>query len=233
MDAFDWSLSQGFDWASDESTLGEFGYVDYIRCPGDGQNYWNSGYSDIDGLSEYCANNNFGGGDTIGVTLYHPEDVINLVQGNVQFGAGTQPAQFWEAVGVDEYSTISGLSEAETITSPVLGADGRPVQTPGFAYSPYHSILAPLNYGKVNMQGIDIGLSYLMPEYNLIISGNFSFYSSTEYYNKLTKKNDPINAPKFKMNASISWSSEKFGNISVKYRHVAVSYTHLTLPTKA
>ena len=220
MDAFDWSLSQGFDWASDESTLGEFGYVDYIRCPGDGQNYWNSGYSDIDGLSEYCANNNFGGGDTIGVTLYHPEDVINLVQGNVQFGSATQPAQFWEAVGVDEYSTISGLSEAETITSPVLGADGRPVQTPGFAYSPYHSILAPLNYGKVNMQGIDIGLSYLMPEYNLILSGNFSFYSSTEYYNKLTKKNDPINAPKFKMNASISWSSEKFGNISVKYRHV-------------
>ena len=92
----------------------------------DGQNYWNSGYSDIDGLSEYCANNNFGGGDTIGITLYHPEDVINLVQGNVQFGAATQPAQFWEAVGVDEYSTISGLSEAETITSPVLGADGKP-----------------------------------------------------------------------------------------------------------
>ena len=125
--------------------------------------------------------------------------------------------QFWGFVGVDEYSTITGLSEAETIISPLAG---QTAQTPGFAYTPLHSILAPLNYGKVNMQGIDIGLSYLMPEYNLIFSGNFSFYSSTEYYNKLTKKNDPINAPKFKMKASISWSNEKFGNISIKYRHV-------------
>ena len=130
------------------------------------------------------------------------------------------PAQFWGFVGVDENSSITGLSEAEIITSPIIGADGQPLQTPGFAYTPLHSILAPLNYGKVNMQGVDIGLSYLMPEYNLIFSGNFSFYSSTEYYNKLTKKNDPINAPKFKMNASISWTNKKFGNISIKYRHV-------------
>ena len=94
-----------------------------------------------------------------------------------------------------------------------------PVQTPGFAYSPYHSILAPLNYGKVNMQGIDIGLSYLFPEYNFVIDGNFSFYNSTEYYNKLTRKNDPINAPKWKWNGSIKWDSI-LGAITLNYRHV-------------
>ena len=35
----------------------------------------------------------------------------------------------------------------------------------------------------------------------------------TEYYNKLTKKNDPINAPKFKMNAGVNWGSP-IGDIS-------------------
>ena len=47
----------------------------------------------------------------------------------------------------------------------------------------------------------------------------FSFYNTTEYFNVLTRKNDPINAPKFKMNASVSWDSP-FGLLSFKYRHV-------------
>jgi iron complex outermembrane receptor protein len=76
-----------------------------------------------------------------------------------------------------------------------------------------------MNYGSVNMQGIDLGLTYLFPEYRLTFDTNFSFYKSTEYYNSLTKKNDPINAPKFKMNASINWASP-IGDISLKYRHV-------------
>ena len=48
---------------------------------------------------------------------------------------------------------------------------------------------------------------------------NFSFYGTTDYYNALTKKNDPINAPKFKMNASVGWES-RIGGIALKYRHV-------------
>ena len=69
------------------------------------------------------------------------------------------------------------------------------------------------------MSGIDFGLTYFLTEYNLIFDTNFSFYSSTEYYNSLTKKNDPINAPKFKMNASMKWDSP-FGSIGLSYRHV-------------
>ena len=92
---------------------------------------------------------------------------------------------------IDEEFTLcnklNGLSEADYITSPVIGADGQPLETPGFAYTPLHAILAPMNYGKVNMQGIDLGLAYLFPEYNLAFDVNFSFYSSTEYYNSLTK----------------------------------------------
>ena len=139
--------------------------------------------------------------------------------GNFSFGNNFTAAQFWGSVGVDEYDPLTGQSEAEILNSPIIGVDGEPLQTPGFAYTPLHSVLAPLNYGKVNMQGIDIGLSYLFPEYNFVIDGNFSFYNSTEYYNKLTKKNDPINAPKFKMNGSITWQT-KYGDIGIKYRHV-------------
>ena len=76
-----------------------------------------------------------------------------------------------------------------------------------------------MNYGEVTMQGIDLGIAYLLPEYKLSFDANFSFYNSTEYYNSLTKKNDPINAPKFKMNAGVNWGSP-LGNIALKYRHV-------------
>ncbi|MBI65864.1 MAG: hypothetical protein CMG64_06195 [Candidatus Marinimicrobia bacterium] len=216
---FDWSLSEGFNWAEDESFQGEWGYVDYIRCGGQ----WNSGYTDID-IQQYCDNKNLGAGDTLGITIYHPEhavDISNVVNnGTIGFGNNFTQAQFWGAVGVDEYDPLAGgPAEAEILNSPIVGVDGQQLQTPGFAYTPLHSVLAPLNYGKVNMQGIDIGLSYLFPEYNFVIDGNFSFYNSTEYYNKLTKKNDPINAPKFKMNGSITWQT-KYGDIGLKYRHV-------------
>jgi outer membrane receptor protein involved in Fe transport len=69
------------------------------------------------------------------------------------------------------------------------------------------------------MAGVDVGLTYFLRQYQLTFDTNFSFYKSTEYYNSLTKKNDPINAPKFKMNATIAWSS-KFGDIGIKYKHV-------------
>ena len=54
---------------------------------------------------------------------------------------------------------------------------------------------------------------------NLIFDGNFSWYNSTSYYNELTKKKEPINAPKFKWNFSLKWGSP-FGDLAVNYRHV-------------
>ena len=80
-------------------------------------------------------------------------------------------------------------------------------------------VLSPMNYGNVWMQGLDLGITQFMPEYNLVMDANFSWYGTTEYYNELTKKNDPINAPKFKMNASIKWDAP-FGAIALNYRHV-------------
>ena len=162
-------------------------------------------------------------GDTLGYTILHPEDVINTTvateYGVIDFGNEGPNAQYWTPVGIDEYSAVSGLSEAEMITSPLIDESGNPIVAPGFAYTPLHSVLAPMNYGEVTMQGIDLGLTYLIPQSKVAIDANFSFYNTTEYFNTLTLKNDPINAPKFKMNASVNWESP-IGNFSFKYRHV-------------
>ena len=58
------------------------------------------------------------------------------------------------------------------------------------------------------------------PEYNLFLSANFSFYGTSDFYNELTRKNDPINAPKFKWNASAKWDTESYGDIMLAFRHV-------------
>jgi len=76
-----------------------------------------------------------------------------------------------------------------------------------------------MNYGKVKMQGVDMGITQFIPEYDLIIDGNISWYGTTEFYNELTKKNDPINAPEWKWNASIKWDLS-MGRLTLNYRHV-------------
>ena len=195
--------------------LGEFGYVDYIRCgETDGHVWWNGCITD-DNLDEYCANNSLSAGDTAGVTLYHPEDVIDYT--TMGFGTHAIPAQYWGFVGVDEYSSITGLSEAEIITSPIIGTDGQPLQTPGFAYTPLHSILAPLNYGKVNMQGIDIGLSYLMPEYNLIFSG-ISFFNMPYIFLLYKYLGNRINQLNYLFIFNKFWRSRRDSNPELRFR---------------
>ena len=76
-------------------------------------------------------------GDTLGYTILHPEDVINTTvateYGVIDFGNEGPNAQYWTPVGIDEYSAVSGLSEAEMITSPLIDESGNPIVAPGFA----------------------------------------------------------------------------------------------------
>ena len=78
-------------------------------------------------------------------------------------------AQNYVAVGVDEYHALNGLSEAEMITTPLIDAYGNPVKGAGFAYTPLHSILAPMNYGEIWMQGLDLGITYLIPNQKITL----------------------------------------------------------------
>ena len=49
---------------------------------------------------------------------------------------------------------------------------------------------------------------------------NFTFFNSTDYYNELTKRYDPINSPKFKFNIAANINTNNWGSILMKWRHV-------------
>ena len=107
---------------------------------------------------------------------------------NVWKNNGLDPSRF-VSVGVDEYvksENGGNLSEVDWIPFGE-SADGEKVYGQGIATSPPHLILSPMNYGNVWMQGVDISLTQLIPEYNLVIDGNISWYGTTDFYNELTK----------------------------------------------
>ena len=158
--------------------------------------------------------------DSSNYIIYHPQDV--MVTGSTgefkYFDPQGNPinAAFFDAVGVDEYK-VNGLNESEMIS--MLNTNGENWKVPGVAYAPPHLVLSPMNYGNVWMQGLDMSITHMLPEFNLILNGNISWYGTTKFYNKLTKKNDPINAPEWKWNGSIKWASP-IGEIGIHYRHV-------------
>ena len=200
----------GFNWINDDKDQdGNF----YDQEAGEwGLVYWHTAENDIH--------------DTLGYYIYHPDAIIednnmNFIRVEESYNGNTFNVDFnfADAVGVDEYHPVIGFNEAEMIPTGLLGPNGEQLEGPGVAMSPPHLILSPMNYGNVWMQGLDLGVTQFFPEYNLVIDGNISWYGTTEYYNKLTRKNDPINAPKWKWNGSIKWDSI-LGAITLNYRHV-------------
>jgi outer membrane receptor for ferrienterochelin and colicin len=151
--------------------------------------------------------------------LFSPDTVMWINEGAVSFGEYEDAATFWNSVGVDEYSPQTGLSEAEPLESFFKDADGNVVSIPGIAMAPPHIVLSPLNYGDVKMQGIDYDITYLLPEYKLFLSANLSWYGTTKYFNELTRKEDPINAPEWKWNLNAKLDTD-FGDFTFSYRHV-------------
>ena len=151
--------------------------------------------------------------------LFAPDTVMWINEGAVTFGEYENDATFWTAVGVDEYSPQTGLSEAEPLESYFKDANGNVVTIPGIAMAPPHIVLSPLNYGNVQMQGIDYDFTYLLPEYKLLLSANLSWYGTTKYFNELTRKEDPINAPEIKWNLNAKLDTD-LGDFTFSYRHV-------------
>jgi len=206
------SPTNGSHWADDDKD-GDGNTAD----PGEwGLVYWHTAANSIK--------------DTLGYYFFEPADIIASDEGGITFqenvSAVTPDGEtidvnltHTQAVGIDEYHPTVGLNEAELVPTGLFGEDGEQLLGPGLAYSPPHLVLSPMNYGEVWMQGLDIGLTHLLPEFNLVIDGNLSWYGTTEFYNELTKKNDPINAPQWKWNASIKWDSP-IGAMTLNYRHV-------------
>ena len=119
-----------------------------------------------------------------------------------------------DKVGIDEWSPQEGMAEYECDSYPCSSNN---VQ--GRATSPPEIILGVLNYGNVWTQGIDMAFTQILNE-EMFFTGNFSWYNTTEFYNELTRRNDPINAPKFKWNINFNYKNDKYGMLSIGYRHV-------------
>ena len=119
-----------------------------------------------------------------------------------------------DKVGIDEWSPQEGMAEYECDSYPCSSDN---VQ--GRATSPPEIILGVLNYGNVWTQGIDMAFTQVLSE-KMFFNGNFSWYNTTEFFNELTRRNDPINAPKFKWNLNFNYKNDDYGMLSIGYRHV-------------
>ena len=163
-------------------------------------------------------------GNLIDTAFFHPWEVMQNKDGfpvHTLTGAGSyihnRNALGYLTVGVDEWSEKFGLNEHEIVEG-ALAPDGTPIEGVGVTAAPYHLVLSPMNYGEVWMQGLDVGFTHFLSD-KLIIDGNVSWYGTTKFYNELTKKNDPINAPKWKWNTNLKWKST-LGDFIINYRHV-------------
>ena len=126
---------------------------------------------------------------------------------------------YWTDVGIDEYSVTAGLNEAEPLPLGIFGSDGVERFGLGRPTAPPNVILSSLNYGNVVHSGIDVSLTHFISK-KLIFDSNFAFFNSTDYYNVLTKRFDPINAPKFKFNASVKWDTNDRTDLMLNFRYV-------------
>ena len=84
--------------------------------------------------------------------------------------------------------------------------------------NPVNLMLTNINYGQVTLWGMDASLyAFLTPQISTDV--NFSFLGKTKFWNFLTRSYDPINAPKYKINAKMAYNADKgfHGNIGFRY----------------
>ena len=159
----------------------------------------------------------------LGYTIYAPDEVINAdtwqVLSDFQSSLGDRKSYIglWD-IGVDEWSNVPGLNEAARIPLGRTNSDGFEVFGLGRPTIPPNIILSSLNYGNVLHSGLDIAITHFISK-RIILDANFALFNSTDYYNTLTKRYDPINAPKFKLNASLKWDTD-FADVMLSYRFV-------------
>jgi len=84
--------------------------------------------------------------------------------------------------------------------------------------NPVNLMLTNINYGQVDLWGMDASLyAFITPKTTLDV--NFSLLGKTRFWNFLTRSYDPVNAPKYKVNAKIAYNASKgfHGNLGFRY----------------
>ncbi len=84
--------------------------------------------------------------------------------------------------------------------------------------NPINLLLTNINYGRVSLWGFDASVYALLSEH-ITADINVSFLGKTRFWNFLTRDYDPINAPKYKINAQLSYIAVNglTGNIGFRY----------------
>ncbi|MDP7028096.1 MAG: TonB-dependent receptor [Candidatus Marinimicrobia bacterium] len=211
----DWAeWAEEFGWLDDKNGDCPYGAATYDPCMADPGEWGGVLFDDASGT---WGGVTYGPGD-----IFHPYEVLNNEENGYPQWNDTFESELkgkWTAVGVDELHSATNLSEYELVQTGLVDSNGDPlISDHGNARKITDIVLSPMNYGEVWMQGLDFGLTHFLTE-NIIIDGNVSWYGTTEFYNELTRKNDPINAPKWKWNASIKGTSG-IGDFILNFRHV-------------
>ncbi len=81
-------------------------------------------------------------------------------------------------------------------------------------------VVGYLNYGEVDMWGIDMSLSWFITR-NLSLDLNYSFLSISEFLNPITGARDPINAPRHKGGLKLQYNPlDDKASLALSYRYV-------------
>ena len=84
--------------------------------------------------------------------------------------------------------------------------------------NPVNLMLTNINYGRVNLWGMDASLyAFITPKITTDL--NFSLLGKTRFWNFLTRSYDPVNAPRYKVNAKLAYNAQKgfHGNLGFRY----------------
>jgi outer membrane receptor protein involved in Fe transport len=102
-----------------------------------------------------------------------------------------------------------------------IGDDGM-VGTSDDVIPPAHVpdiVFTNINYGDVKLWGLD-GSIFVFLNRNLSANISFSYLGKTSFYNFLTRENDPINAPEYKINATLTYMPDMGINWNIGMRYI-------------
>jgi len=80
-------------------------------------------------------------------------------------------------------------------------------------------VFTNINYGNVKLWGLD-GSIFIFLNKDLSANISFSYLGTTHFYNFITRENDPINAPEYKINGTLTYMPDLGINWNIGMRYI-------------
>jgi outer membrane receptor protein involved in Fe transport len=80
-------------------------------------------------------------------------------------------------------------------------------------------VFTNINYGNVKLWGLD-GSIFVFISKHFSANITFSYLGTTSFYNFLTRENDPINAPEYKINGTLTYMPDMGINWNIGMRYI-------------